>query len=145
MKFYEDFNVGDSFETPRRTVTEADIVNFAGISGDFNPLHIDEVFARQTIFGRRVAHGLLTLAIVSGLWMRLGFFEGSITAFYGIDRLRFVKPVFAGDTIMAKIKVTEKVERGNSGVITFDNEVYNQRGEVVLTFQAKLLLRKRQS
>ncbi|MEM1545065.1 MAG: MaoC/PaaZ C-terminal domain-containing protein [Candidatus Methanomethylicia archaeon] len=144
MRFYEDFNIGDFFETPRRTITEADIVNFAGISGDFNPLHIDEVFAKQTIFGRRVAHGLLTLAVTSGLWMRLGFFEGSVIAFYGIDNLRFVKPVFAGDTIMARIKVIEKIEKGNYGIVTFSNEVYNQREELVLTFQAKLLLKKKQ-
>ena len=144
MRFYEDFNIGDSFETPRRTITEADIVNFAGVSGDFNPLHTDEVFAKQTIFGRRVAHGLLTLAITSGLWMRLGFFDGSVVAFYGIDNLRFVKPVFAGDTIMAKIRVIEKIERGDYGIVTFSNEVYNQREELVLIFQAKLLLRRKQ-
>lgn len=144
MRLYEDFNIGDYFETPRRTITETDIVNFAGVSGDFNPLHTDEVFAKQTLFGRRVAHGLLTLAITSGLWMRLGFFDGSVVAFYGIDNLRFVKPVFAGDTIMAKIRVIEKIEKGNYGIVTFNNEVYNQHEELVLIFQAKLLLRRKQ-
>jgi acyl dehydratase len=144
VRLYEDFNIGDYFETPRRTITETDIVNFAGVSGDFNPLHTDEVFAKQTLFGRRVAHGLLTLAITSGLWMRLGFFDGSVVAFYGIDNLRFVKPVFAGDTIMAKIRVIEKIEKGNYGIVTFNNEVYNQHEELVLIFQAKLLLRRKQ-
>ncbi len=96
------------------------------------------------MFGRRVVHGLLTLAVTSGLWMRLGFFEGSIVAFYGIDNLRFVKPVFAGDTIMARIKVVEKFERGNYGIVTFNNEVYNQHEELVLIFQAKLLLKRKQ-
>ena len=142
-RFFEDFKEGEEFESPARTVTEADIVNFAGISGDFNPLHVDEQFAKKTKFGRRIAHGVLTFAIMTGLWGRTGFLEGTAEAFYGVDRLRFTRPVFIGDTIKVKVKVVSMEDRGETGLITFHNEVVNQRGEVVMVCDAKILLKKR--
>ena len=138
--FYEDFEVGQVFETPGRTITEADIVNFAGVSGDFYSLHTDKEFAERTMFGERIAHGLLVVSIVSGLWFRLGIFEPTIIAFYGIDRLRFTAPVRPGDTIRAKITVVGKEEKKMGGLVTFRNEVYNQKGEMVAVFDAKLLI-----
>ncbi|KPV64541.1 MAG: bifunctional aldehyde dehydrogenase/enoyl-CoA hydratase [Candidatus Bathyarchaeota archaeon BA1] len=142
-KCFDDFVVEEVFETPARTITEADIVNFAGVSGDFTPLHMDEEFAKQGPFGRRVAHGLLTLAVTIGLWMKMGIFEGTIAAFYGMDRLRFTKPVYIGDTIRARVRITEKVDKGQYGLMTLENEVTNQRNETVLVFQAKLLMKKK--
>lgn len=138
--YFEDYEVGMEFTTPGRTITEADIVNFAGISGDFYGIHVDEEHARRSFFGGRVAHGMLTISIVTGLWFRLGIFEGPLLAFYGIDRLRWTKPVKPGDTIWAKITVISKEERSSGGIVTFRNEVFNQRGELVAIFDAKLLI-----
>lgn len=143
--YYEDFKEGMTFESPRRTITEADIVNFACLSGDFNPLHVDEEFAKNTIFGRRIAHGVLTLAIVTGLWDMLGFIKGTAIAFYGIDKLRFLKPVYPGDTIHVKIKVVEKREKEKGGLVKLHNEVINQKGEVVMVCDALILVKKKKS
>jgi len=143
-RYYEDFKVGEVLETPGRTITEADLVNFAGVSGDFFSLHVDEEYAKKTMFGRRIAHGLLTLAVVSGFWSKMGLFEGTLIAFYGIDRLRFTKPVYIGDTIRARIEVVDKVEKGEHGLVTLKHEVFNQRGELVLVFDAKFLFKRRE-
>jgi len=141
--YFEDFKIGEEFTSPRRTVTEADIVNFSGLSGDFNPLHTDEEYAKNTIFKGRIAHGALTFSIMTGLWDKIGFIRESIIAFYGIDKLRFTKPVYPGDTIMVKIKVTGKEEKNGNGLVVLHNEVINQRGEVVLVCDAKLLVKKK--
>jgi 3-hydroxybutyryl-CoA dehydratase len=143
MKYFEDFVVGETFNTPGRTVTDADIADFAGVSGDFYSLHTDEEFAKRNIYHKRVAHGVLTLAIAEGLWMRLGIFEETLVAFYGINELRFVKPVFIGDTIKATLTVGEKRERKEMGLVTVKNVVVNQNGETVLTFDAHLLFKRR--
>lgn len=132
-----------TFETPGRTVTEADVVNFAALSGDYNPLHTDEEFAKNGRFGRRIAHGVLTLAILTGMWDRIGIVAGSVEAFYGIDGLKFTRPVFFGDTIHARIKVVSKQERETSGMVTLSNEVLNQRGETVLICDTKLIIRRK--
>ena len=141
--FLEDFEVGMTFETPSRTVTEADVVAFAGVSGDFNPLHTDEEFAKNGPFGRRIGHGVLTLAILTGLWDRLGFLTGSVEAFYGIDKLRFTRPVFFGDSLRATVRVVGKKEREANGMIVFSNEVVNQRGETVLICDTKVVVRRK--
>jgi len=141
--FLEDFDVGMTFETPRRTVTEADVVAFAGVSGDFNPLHTDEEFEKNGPFGRRIGHGVLTLAILTGLWDRLGFLTGSVEAFYGIDKLRFTRPVFFGDSLKATVRVVDKKERETNGMIVFSNEVVNQRGETVLVCDTRVVVRRK--
>jgi len=141
--FLEDFEVGMTFETPRRTVTEADVVAFAGVSGDYNPLHTDEEFAKNGTFGRRIGHGVLTLAILTGLWDRLGLLTGSVEAFYGIDKLRFTRPVFFGDSLRATVKVVDKKERETNGMVVFSNEVVNQRGETVLVCDTRVVVRRR--
>lgn len=142
-KYFEDLKIGEHFETPGRTVTEADIVNFAGISGDYNPLHIDEEFAKKTRFGARIAHGVLTLSIMTGLWARLGILEGTVEAFYGIERLRFTKPVYSRDTLHVEMKVVDKEEKGQSGIIVLENTVLNQKSETVMVCTTNLLVQKR--
>jgi acyl dehydratase len=141
--FLEDFAAGMVFETPARTITEADVVNFASLSGDFNPLHTDEEFARAGRFGRRIAHGVLTLAVLTGLWDRMGIISGSVEAFAGITDLKFTSPVFMGDTVRATIRVVDKQEREANGMVTLLNEVRNQRGETVLVCNTKLVVKRK--
>lgn len=130
--YFEDVEVGRQFITPARTVTEADIVAFAGLSGDYNPLHTDAEFAKTTIFKARIAHGLLGLAIASGLKARLGTFDGTVVAFLGLT-WEFRAPVFIGDTVHVRMTITSKRETRNPdrGVVEQEVELINQKGEVV--------------
>jgi acyl dehydratase len=140
--FFEDFEVGMRFETPSRTVTETDVVNFAYLSGDWSPLHTDEEFAKKTEFGGRIAHGMLTLSIISGLHVRLKLTEDTIIAFYGLDKLRFIKPVYIGDTLRAEIEVVEKEDRDGYGLVTYKVNVLNQKNEVVVKYLCKVAVKK---
>lgn len=144
-KYFEEFKVGEVFETAARTINPADVSNFAGVSGDFNPLHIDEEMAKQTPFGGRVAHGILTLAISSGQQNQLGLFEGTTLALLGIDKLRFTGPVRFGDTIHTEmtVKETRESSKPDRGVVILDVVVKNQRGETVLQCEQSVLLRRR--
>jgi acyl dehydratase len=130
--FFEEFQIGDATDSVGRTITEADIVNFAGISGDYNLIHTDAEYARGQLFGQRVAHGLLVLSVASGLAVRLGFMEDTIVAFRGLD-WRFSAPVFAGDTVRVRVTVeaTKPMRRLDGGLVTLKMEVLNQRDEVV--------------
>ena len=130
--FFEEFQIGDATESVGRTVTEADIVNFAGISGDYNLIHTDAEYAKSQLFGQRVAHGLLVLSIASGLAVRLGFMEGTVMAFRGLE-WRFAAPVFAGDTIRIRVTIeaTRPMARVGGGLVTLKMEVFNQHDEVV--------------
>ncbi len=130
--YFEEFIIGDSVESVGRTVTEADIVNFAALSGDWNLIHSDAEYSKAQMFGQRVAHGLLVLSIASGLAVRLGFMEETVMAFRGLE-WRFTKPVFIGDTVRLRVTVAEKKEmrRLGGGLVTFGMEVVNQNGEVV--------------
>lgn len=142
--YFEDAENGEQFTTLARTITEGDIADFARVSGDFSPLHTNQAYAEKTRFRGRIAHGLLSLAVASGLCSRLDIFGGSgFVAFYGIDNLRFTKPVMVGDTIAAKLTVTEKSDRGELGLITFRNEVVNQKNETVLVCDLLLLFNRR--
>lgn len=145
--YFEDFAVGQRFATPARTVTEADVVNFAGVSGDFNPIHTDAEFARATPFGQRIAHGLLVLAMLTGLRQRTGHFEGSILAWMEIRSYKFLKPVFIGDTVRGESEVLEKHEtsKPDRGVVVQRVQVYNQRNELVQEGQFVTLVRRRPS
>jgi acyl dehydratase len=98
--YYEDFTAGGVHESRGRTVTEADIVNFAGLSGDFVELHTNEEYARKSPFGRRIAHGALVFSISTGLMTQMNLINDTVLAFYGIDKLRFTGPVFIGDTVI---------------------------------------------
>jgi 3-hydroxybutyryl-CoA dehydratase len=132
--YFEEFELGHKVSSPGRTVTEADILAFAGLSGDFNSIHTDAVYATTTPFGARVAHGLLVLAIVSGLGVRTGVMEGTVIAFREILDWKFSQPVFIGDTIHAIMEVVEKkpLPRLNGGAITFDIDVRNQKDATVM-------------
>ncbi len=130
--FFEEFTIGDSVESVGRTITEADIVNFAALSGDWNLIHSDAEYSKAQMFGQRVAHGLLVLSIASGLAVRLGFMEETVMAFRGLE-WRFTKPIFIGDTVRLRVTVEEKKEmrRLGGGLVTFAMEVVNQNNEVV--------------
>ena len=141
--YFEDYAVGSVSKTRTRTVTEADIVNFAGLSGDFVELHVSEQYAKEGPFGRRIAHGLLTLSMASGLMVQAEPAQESIVAFYGIDKLRFLQPVFIGDTITVTKKVIDLQPKGDRGVIGFETTVLNQRGEPVLVFLDRLMVKTR--
>jgi acyl dehydratase len=143
-KHYEDFEIGEEAMTAGRTITEADVVMFAGITGDWNELHTNKEFAERGPFKQRIAHGALIFSIATGLSVRLGQTGDTVIAFYGLDRLRFVKPTFIGDTIRVRQRIEAKDERDEqSGIVTMLNEVINQREEVVVSYTAKVLLRRR--
>ena len=130
--YFEEFSVGQKIVTVARTVAESDIFTFAGLSGDFNQIHTDAEFSKQTPFGQRIAHGLLGLSITSGLAMRTGILEGTVLAFREINEWKFVKPVFIGDTVHAELNVTETkaLPRIGGGSVTIAIETKNQKNEV---------------
>jgi acyl dehydratase len=129
--YFEEFNVGDTVTSAARTITEADIVAFAALSGDWNAIHVDAEFAKSQMFGERIAHGLLGLSIASGLAVRLGFIEDTVIAFMGLD-WKFRAPIKIGDTIHMQAQIAEKkpMPRLGGGLVTLNVEVLNQRGEV---------------
>jgi len=129
---FEEFQPGTEVVTQRRTITEADIVNFAGLSGDFNPIHTDAEFAKTTPFGERIAHGVLGLAVATGLGNQLGFLDGTALAFTGLE-WKFKGPIKIGDTIRmtGKVKQTKAMRALGGGFVIFDVRVLNQRDEVV--------------
>jgi len=143
--YWEEWEIGAEFESPARTVTEADIVQFAGLSGDYNPLHINEEYCKTTIFGGRIAHGPLVYAIAAGLLFQLHLYDDTLIAFLGFEDLRFTKPVKPGDTIHARVKVLEKTEtsRADRGVMKRQLQVFNQRGEVVQEGRQAFLLKRK--
>jgi len=143
--YWEDWEIGAEFETPARTVTEADIAIYAGLSGDYNPLHVNEEYCKQTPFGSRIAHGPLVYAIAAGLLFQLHLYDDTLIAFLGFENLKFTKPVKAGDTIHARIKVLEKRETSNHerGVMKRELKVLNQRDEVVQEAVQNFLLKRK--
>lgn len=135
MQHFEDFEVGEVYVSRGRTITEADIVNFAAFSGDWYPLHVDKEYAAKSPFGERIAHGMLVLSAASGL---MPLTDYAIVAFYGMDRVRFVGPTKIGDTIHVEAEVTEKREKGDlGGVVTFQQVIKNQKDEdlAIATFK----------
>lgn len=133
--YFEEFTVGHTITTAARTITESDIVSFAGLSGDYNQIHIDAEYAKATPFGQRIAHGILTLSVISGLAVQTGFMEGTIIAFREINEWKFSKPVFIGDTVHATLEITETkaMRRLGGGAIVIKINVLNQRSEVVMS------------
>ena len=143
--YWEEWQIGKSFQTAARTVTETDIVNFAGISGDYNPLHINEEYCKTTQFGTRIAHGPLVYSIAAGLLFQLHLYDDTLIAFLGFESLKFTKPVKIGDTIYAKVVVTELTEtsKQDRGVMKRQLNVINQHGDIVQdAIQAFLMKRK---
>jgi acyl dehydratase len=144
-KYFEEFSVGEKYTSPARTVTEADIVFFAGLSGDYNPLHTDSEFAKDTVFGEKIAHGLLGLSILTGLCSRLGIFDGTAIAFLGIEKWKFIKPIFANDTIHFEMTIVDKREtsKPDRGIIFREFTLYNQRNEVIQQGTLPIMVKRR--
>ena len=132
--WFEEFEVGQQIITPGRTITENDIVSFAGLSGDYNQIHTNAEFAGKTPFGQRVVHGLLGLSIASGLAMRTGILEGTVIAFREINNWKFSNPVFIGDTVYAELNIieTKPIPRLGGGSLIIEIVVKNQRDEVTM-------------
>jgi acyl dehydratase len=140
-RYYEELEVGQRFTTPRRTVIEADIHTFAGLSGDFNPLHMDEVFAQDNDFGGRITHGPMILGMAFGLGSR-DLFDGTVLGLLDIA-WKFMRPVRPGDTITVLVTVKDKrpTKKLDRGVVHFELDVRNQNDESVQVGQAKLMVR----
>lgn len=137
MSDYQNADIGDTMVTRGRTITEADVVNFAGVSGDFNHIHTDAASMRQSDFGERIVHGALIFSVMTGLLWQTRDEEqrAGEVAFYGVDRLRFTAPVFIGDTIHVELEVADKEPRDHptaNGVVRYDTRVCRQDDEVVL-------------
>ena len=132
--YFEEFEVGQKIITVGRTVAESDIFTFAGFSGDYNQIHTDAEFSKNTPFGQRVAHGLLGLSIASGLIMRTGVLEGTVIAFREINNWKFVTPIFIGDTIHVETEVaeTKALPRIGGGSVVITLDVKKQSGETVM-------------
>ena len=147
-EYLEDYTVGESFISPARTITEADIINFADITGDRHPLHTDIEYAAKSPFKERVAQGMLILSIGMVLPFRIDTHSNSLPksffALYGMDNVRFTAPTKIGDTIHCEVKVTEITDKGRGhGVLTTQNEIKNQRDEVLVSYEVKVLRGKR--
>ena len=142
--YFEDFVHGRTFLTPLRTVTESDIVRFAGLSGDFNPLHMDESFAKETPHGTRIAHGMLTASIASGLAAQAGLFDGTALALMAVQ-MKFTAAVYPGDTVQLALTVTgtKKTPDGTSGIVQLKTHMENQKKEVVSDGKWTLLVKTR--
>ena len=130
---FEEFEIGQSVTSVGRTVTEADVVGFAALSGDWTTIHTDAVYAAQEPFGQRVAHGMLVLSIAIALAARLGFMEGTVLAFREIGEWKFSLPVFFGDTVRVRVTVsgTKPMGRLGGGLVTFKVQILNQDDQVV--------------
>jgi acyl dehydratase len=130
--YFEEFSVGQKVTTEKRTVTEDDIMTFARVSGDDNRIHTDPQFSKTTIFGRQVAHGLLGLAIASGLAWQTGILDGTVIAFREVKEWKFIKPVFIGDSLYVELETieTKGLPRIGGGSVTITLEVKNQNDEV---------------
>jgi len=148
QRYFEDMSVGDKCISVGRTVTEADIVNFAGISGDYNILHTDAEYAKTSIAGQRLAQGLLPLAIASGLYTRTPYgmsMTGTLTAFTEVRSWKFKKPVLIGDTIHVEVEIAEKIDarpESSSGKIVMKRTIINQKNEIVQEGEFVLLIKK---
>lgn len=130
--YFEDFTVGQTLDTQKRTISEDDILTFARLTGDDNRIHTDPEYSKTTMFGRQVAHGLLGLSIASGLAWQTGILDGTVIAFREVDEWKFVKPVFIGDEIYVEMQVmeTKALPRIGGGSVKINLEVRNQNNEV---------------
>lgn len=132
--YFDEFKIGQRFYSVGRTITERDIVSFAGLSGDFNQIHTDAQFAEKTPYGQRIAHGLLVTSIASGLIAQSGLIEGTVLAFREINNWKFAKPTFIGDTVHVEVEITgtKALRRLGGGAVDIAISVKNQKDEVVM-------------
>jgi acyl dehydratase len=142
--WFSEFEVGQEFTSMGRTITEADVVSFAGISGDFNPLHTDQSFAEKTPFGQRIAHGMLSASISTGLGQTLGIFEGTTLALMS-QVFTYKAPVFFGDTIRLRLTVdsVKASSKGGKGTVVFSSDILKQDDTVVVAGSWTVLFRDR--
>lgn len=139
--YFEDIEVNQTMTTRGRTVTETDVVQFAALTGDFNPMHTDAEYTKTHPAGQRVAHGMLTLSYAVGLLYQLGFMERTVLTFRGVE-MKFSLPVFIGDTIRVRLTVKEKKEmkRLGGGIISAEVKITNQNGKTVQSGTMELLM-----
>ncbi len=132
--YFEEFETGQRVVTAGRTITESDIVTFAGLSGDFNQIHLDAEYSKSALSGQRIAHGLLVLSIAEGLVVQTGIMEGTIMVFREITEWKFIKPVFIGDTIHVEVEIKEArpMSRLSGGLVAIELDVKNQHGDRVM-------------
>ncbi|MBI4370613.1 MAG: MaoC family dehydratase N-terminal domain-containing protein [Elusimicrobia bacterium] len=141
--YFEDYQVGASIKTSARTITQTDVVNFACLSGDFNPIHVNVEYAKKGVFGQPIAHGLLGLSVLTGLAHEVGFIRESVVAFTGLN-WRFLKPVVFGDTIHGEYTVSKTRGLGPlQGLVFFAVKILNQRDEVVGEGEWSLMMKKK--
>jgi acyl dehydratase len=148
-QYLEDYTLGETFVSPARTLTETDLIQFAGLTGDWHPLHTDAAYAASTPFGGRIVHGLLTFVIGSALVLRLGphlYLPKSFIAFYGIDKIRFTAPVRIGDTIHSVNRVQELETRdAERGILQYQSEIRKQDGQTAVVWVSRMLVGRRPS
>lgn len=144
-KYGNDFKIGDLYTTPAITVTETHVVSWAGLTGDFYPLHMDHEYAAKTKFGERIAHGPLIFGLAVGLVSLAGFGEDAPIAWLGADKMRMHAPVRMGDTIRVTVEVKEQTATSNpkKGVQVWQYTVRNQKEETVMTFDYKMIFHMR--
>lgn len=142
--FFEEFEVGAEFKSPARTITETDLVQFAALTGDWNPIHTDEEYCKATPYGSRIAHGLFGLALIEGLKFRLGHFDGTAIASLGWN-IKFSLPIRIGDTLHVKVRIASKREtkKADRGVLVESVQLVNQRREVVTEGEHTVMMRRR--
>jgi acyl dehydratase len=143
---FDEFELGAHYISQARTVTETDVVNFAGLSGDFNPLHTDAQFGQTTPFGERIAHGMLIMAMATGMANWTGLFEGTTLALLE-QLIRYKGAVKFGDTVHLELKVIDKKEssKPDRGVVRFSAQVFNQRQEVVIDGEWVVLMKRKEA
>ncbi|WP_435194796.1 MaoC/PaaZ C-terminal domain-containing protein [Natronomonas sp. EA1] len=143
--YFEEMDVGKTFESAGRTVTEADLVTYSGVSGDWEEIHTNDEYARETGYGARIAHGPFTFVITTGLVHRCGFVERRVIAFLGMNYMDLKNPVYVGDTLSATFEVTETralESRDDAGLVVIDALTTNQDGESVFEGDMKFLFKR---
>ena len=140
--YFEEFRIGEMITTGDHTVSEADIMTFAELTGDNNRIHTDEEFSKAGPFGRRVAHGLLGLSLTMGLAWKTGILDGTVLAFREIDEWKFIRPVFIGDTVHAELNIleTKALPRIGGGSVVISGELNNQQGETCMKGKLTVLV-----
>ncbi len=145
--YFEDFSIGQQIVSAGRTITESDVVAFAGLSGDYNSMHIDEQYSSKTPFQHRVAHGLLGMAIASGLAMQTGVMEGTVMAFREVNEWKFIKPIYLGDTVhvVMEVKECKAMPRIGGGLVSILLDLKNQKDETTMKGTWVVLMASRPS
>lgn len=145
--YFEEVQIGDTFVSRPREISQEDVERFAELTGDRNPIHLDPEYAAHSPFGHRIAHGLLSLSLALGLWSAAGITRGSLVALVAIEDARFLFPVSPGDSVHLSCVLKEKRElssKPDSGLVLYEHELLNGENQVVLRFRVTVLLKRRQ-